>query len=242
MKRKLLNIYRKQSFKPNLLSVVINPFYFIRKGLYAGIEANVTYMNGSMMDFGCGRKPYFDLFNVEEYLGLDIEQSGHAHINEDIDVFYDGKTLPFEDERFDCVFSSEVFEHVFNLTDILVELHRVLRPGGKMLVTVPFVWDEHEIPYDYARYTSYGCKSLLEEHGFKVIKFTKSTNYVETIIQMWMAYLYQHVLPANTVLKLILTPFVIAPFTLIGILLSKILPKSDTFYNNNIAVVEKVDK
>ena len=197
-------------------------------------------MKGSMLDFGCGRKPYFDLFNVDEYIGLDIDESGHDHVNESIDVYYDGKVIPFENDRFDSVFTSEVFEHIFNLSGILTELYRVIKPGGKMLITVPFVWDEHEIPYDYARYTSFGCKYLLESHGFKVIKLEKSTNYVETIMQMWTAYLYQHVLPVNPVLRLLLTPFIIAPFTILGIILSMLLPKNDAFYSNNIIVVEKV--
>jgi len=50
---------------------------------------------------------------------LILKTPGHPHLNEQIDVFYDGKKVPFEDGHFDAIFSSEVFEHVFNLPDIL---------------------------------------------------------------------------------------------------------------------------
>ncbi len=196
-------------------------------------------MQGRLLDFGCGSKPYKTLFDVTEYVGTDIEESGHDHTNEEIDVYYDGKTLPFANESFDSIFSSEVFEHLFNLPQILDELHRVLKPGGCMLVTVPFVWDEHEIPYDYARYTSFGINHLLQDHGFSVIKEQKTTNYVATIFQMWGAYVYQHIFPKRKIFRIALTPLFIAPITLTGLIFSSILPKNTNFFHNNVLVVQK---
>ena len=125
----------------------INPFFIIRRGLYKGIRENAPFLSGKLLDFGCGKKPYKDLFNVDEYIGLDIEVSGHSHKNEVIDVYYNGKEIPFEKNHFDSIFSSEVFEHVFNIDKVLKEINRVCKPNGHLLITVPFVWDEHEIPY-----------------------------------------------------------------------------------------------
>src|SRR5690606_27634730 len=198
-------------------------------------------MRGKLLDFGCGSKPYQALFSVSEYVGTDIEVSGHDHRHEAIDVYYDGRTLPFTDESFDSIFSSEVFEHVFNLSQILDELHRVLRPGGHMLLTVPFVWDEHEIPYDFARYTSFGLKHILREKGFTVVKERKSTNYVSTVCQMWAAYIYQHIFPRHKVIRIALTPLFITPIIVSGLLLSVLLPKNMNFFHNNIMVVQKPD-
>src|SRR5574338_1611832 len=98
---------------------ITQPNYFIRKGLLKSIEALAPQLKGRMMDFGCGQKPYKTLFSVDEYVGVDFENPGHPHLNESIDVFYDGQTLPFDNEYFDSIFSSEVFEHVFNLDEIL---------------------------------------------------------------------------------------------------------------------------
>src|SRR5690606_22363204 len=196
-------------------------------------------MHGKLLDFGCGSKPYKALFTVSEYVGTDIEVSGHDHRHEAIDVYYDGKTLPFADESFDSVFSSEDFEHVFNLSQILGELRRVLKPGGHMLFTVPFVWDEHEIPYDFARYTSFGLKHILQEKGFVVVQEKKTTSYVSTLCQMWAAYVYQHIFPKHKILRIALTPLFITPITLSGLLFSAILPRNANFFHNNVMVVQK---
>ena len=236
---RLKRLYNKSLFQPTLFGLLFNPFFIIRRGLYQKVSLLSRYMDGRLLDFGCGRKPYKALFNVVEYIGTDIEVSGHDHTNEEIDVYYDGKTLPFADESFDSIFSSEVFEHLFNLPKILDELHRVLKPGGYMLVTLPFVWDEHEIPYDYARYTSFGIKHLLEEHGFSIVEEQKTTSYVATICQMWAAYVYQHIFPKNKIARIALTPLFITPITILGVVLSAILPTNMNFFHNNVLVVQK---
>lgn len=241
MVAKLKKLYNKSLFQPTFLGLFFNPFFIIRRGLYNGISQFSSYMHGRLLDFGCGSKPYKALFTVSEYVGADIEVSGHDHRHEAIDVYYDGKTLPFADDSFDSVFSSEVFEHVFNLSQILDELHRVLKPGGHMLLTVPFVWDEHEIPYDFARYTSFGLKHILQEKGFVVVQEKKTTSYVSTLCQMWAAYVYQHIFPKHKILRIALTPLFITPITLCGLLLSVILPKNMNFFHNNVMVVQKPD-
>ncbi|MGK6350747.1 class I SAM-dependent methyltransferase [Parapedobacter sp. DT-150] len=235
----LKRIYNKSLFQPTFFGLLFNPFFIIRAGLYQGISRFSSHMQGRLLDFGCGSKPYKSLFNVTEYIGTDIEISGHDHHNEEIDVYYDGKTLPFDDNAFDSIFSSEVFEHIFNLPEILAELHRVLKPGGRMLVTLPFVWDEHEIPYDYARYTSFGIRHLLEQSGFTLLESHKTTNYVATVCQMWIAYIYQHIFPKNKTIRIALTPFFIMPITIWGLLISAILPKNMNFFHNNVLVVQK---
>lgn len=241
MVAKLKKLYNKSLFQPTLLGFFFNPFFIIRRGLYNGVSQFSGYMEGRLLDFGCGSKPYKALFAVSEYIGTDVEVSGHDHRHEAIDVYYDGKTLPFANESFDSIFSSEVFEHVFNLAQILDELHRVLKPGGHMLLTVPFVWDEHEIPYDFARYTSFGLKHILQEKGFTVVQEKKTTNYVSTMCQMWAAYVYQHIFPKHKVVRIALTPLFITPITLCGLILSALLPKNMNFFHNNVMVVVKPD-
>lgn len=224
---------------PSILGVLINPFFFIRRGLYRGVALNKKYLSGRLLDFGCGNKPYRGLCDVQEYIGLDIEKGEENDKNEQFDVFYDGKTIPFDNNYFDSVLSSEVFEHVFNLADIINELYRVLKPGGYLVVTLPFAWDEHGAPYDFARYTSFGIDHLLRQGGFEVIEMQKTTNYVETVFQMWNAYVYQFVLPSNRFIKLFMIPLLIAPMTILGLVVSKILPENKNFYHNNIVVAKK---
>ncbi len=240
MKQRILSIYARELFRPGWLGLFINPFYIIRRGLFHGIRRHAPALKGRMMDFGCGEKPYRDLFQVEEYIGVDIAVSGHGTEATEVDVFYDGRHIPFPDAHFDSVLASEVFEHVFNLDEILAELHRVLKPGGRMLITIPFVWDEHEIPYDFARYTSFALPHILGRHGFKVVQAEKTTHYVPTVFQMWNAYVFQHIFPSRPFMRMLLTPLFIAPFTLLGITLGAILPKNRNFYHNSVVLVERL--
>ena len=98
-------LFAKEYFDPSVLGLLINHFYIVRRGLLKGIKSlSKDLSGGRLLDVGCGSKPYRNFFSVDEYIGLDIEESGHNHKNEKIDVFYNGKTIPFENEYFDHVF------------------------------------------------------------------------------------------------------------------------------------------
>lgn len=217
------------------------PFFFVRKNLYKNIRELAPELKGSILDFGCGAKPYQDLFvNSTKYVGLDIEVSGHDHTSESIDVYYDGKTIPFGDESFDNIFSSEVYEHVPNLDGIMDELHRVLKQGGYMLATAPFVWNEHEIPYDFTRYTSFGIRALLEKHGFEIVDYRKSTSCLEMVYQMKAEYYrYQFQNVKSPMVRHAIQRTLISFQTLKGLILSKILPVNWSFYGDNIILCRK---
>ena len=225
-------------FSPSL----IHPFYFIRNGLKNKIAEVSVRLTGKMMDFGCGSKPYRSLFNVTEYIGVDYYNEGHPHSNEQIDVFYDGKTIPFPDETFDAVLASEVFEHVFNLDEILKELNRVMKKDAHLLITCPFVWNEHEVPNDYARYTRFALESMLVKHGFSILTFSKSGNFITTVFQMWNLYwftLFQRKQNRFFLTRWFYKFFLILPANLIGAFVSKIFPSNDSLYLNNVMLVKK---
>ncbi len=226
-------------FNPNIVNVA----FLIRRRLLLSIAKHIHNLKGSVMDFGCGSKPYKSLFSVSEYIGVDFKGQGHSHENEHIDVYYDGYSLPFENNRFDGIFSSEVFEHVFNLEHMIGELNRVLKPGGKMLVTCPFAIAEHEAPNDFARYTSYGLKDLLERNGFEVLIFEKAGSAIETLSQMFISYFYLSVIRrifgkipgVRTGVHWLIIPLM----NLLSILLIALLPRSGDLYMNNVVLAIK---
>ncbi|MBO9573595.1 MAG: class I SAM-dependent methyltransferase [Chitinophagaceae bacterium] len=238
-KNKISEFLKKQSFRPEPAGVLINPFYFIRKALYLKIKQTAPSLSGILLDFGCGRKPYEDLFTVEKYIGVDMEQTGHEHTLSKVDVYYDGKTIPFENEYFDSVFCSEVFEHIFNIEEILQEVSRVLKPGGKMLVTVPFCWNEHEIPYDFGRYTSFGIKHVLSKAGFEILEYHKTGNFSKVNFQLWALYFYSLINARDKKVNFIFRMLLIAPINILGVILLPLLPKNDSLYFNNIVLVRK---
>jgi SAM-dependent methyltransferase len=241
MIKKIEKIFNDEQFQPTILGLFINPFYIIRNGIYKNIVKHKKYVYGRVLDFGCGKKPYQNIFDeAKEYIGIDIETSGHSHTDSKIDMFYDGNKIPFPNKHFDSVFSSEVFEHIFNLEEILLEINRVLKPGGNLVITIPFAWGEHEIPYDYARYTSFAIKHILNKNGFELLVEKKTTNYVETLFQMWNTYIFESILPKHGRIKKLLTPIFIAPMNILGLILGYILPKNYEYYHNNFIVAKKI--
>lgn len=242
MKDKLISFFKIQSFQPSLLAIFFLPTFIIRHGLYKGIRFFSLRLNGRLLDLGCGSKPYQNLFsNVNEYIGMDIEVSGNDKNNRKyIDVYYDGKTIPFESNSFDSVLSSEVFEHIFNLDEILKEIHRVLKPGGNALFTLPFVWEEHEKPFDFARYSKFGIQHLLVNAGFKIIAYKKSTNDFETIFQVFI-HRFLLLQPFNNRIAIRIIYILIFPIPVLMVFLLSRLQKSEPdFYHNHIIFVEKI--
>lgn len=228
-----------KAFAPDLMQ----HNYFTRKGIKEGILAFAGELKGKMLDFGCGSKPYRNCFTVDQYVGVDYENEGHSHKNEQIDVFYDGKNIPFEDGYFDSVLCTEVIEHVFNLDEVLKEINRVTRKDAKLLFTCPFMWNEHEVPYDFARYTRFALKSIFEKNGFEIIEFKKSGTFVTTIAQMMSLYAQESLYPLMKkvfFLRWIYKFFFILSPNITGIVLDKILPGNQSLYLNNILLARKV--
>lgn len=236
----LSKFYKLQQFQPKWYGIAINPYYFIRLALFKAIKSySNDISSGRLLDFGCGSKPYKNLLHVDEYIGIDMENPGHSHSNEDVDVYYDGKTIPFPDEYFDSLLCSEVLEHVFDIDNTLAELSRVLKPEAKGLITIPFVWNEHEVPNDFGRYSIFGITHILEKHGFRIIRYTKTTHFIETVIQMAIVYIYQLLSTKNKFINLIITLLIVFPLNVISLPFIIFLPRKMDFYHNLAILIIK---
>lgn len=225
-------------FLPGRLSIFYHPFYIIRRNLFQSIKNEAKDVSGVLLDFGCGKKPYEKLFkNVSLYIGVDIEVSGHNHKNSNIDFYYDGKRLPFEPNTFDIIFASEVLEHVPNHDDIFKEFHRVLKPGGKILITIPFLWGEHEEPYDFIRFTNFGIVNVLQQYGFNQIKVSKIGGSFETLCQLFSAHIFES-LPKKRLYQILTLPIII-PINIFGRVLSKTIKLKSNLFHNTITTAIK---
>lgn len=234
----LKNYYRKQMFFPGLVGVFINPFYFARRNLADAINKLSSQIKGDLLDVGCGSKPYQKIFRVETYRGLDID-SPIVRGRGVADDLYDGKTFPYKDSSFDSVLCNQVLEHVFNPDEFLSEINRVMKTGGKLLLTVPFVWDEHEQPYDYARYSSFGLKALLEKHGLIIITHKKLAADATVIFQLVNAYLFKLIHRWPLLPKLIFTITVMASVNVLGVIAGKFLPANPDLFLDHVVLAEK---
>jgi SAM-dependent methyltransferase len=148
--------------------------------------------------------------------------------------------LPFSNQEFDSVITNQVFEHVFNPDKFLSEINRVLKVGGLLLISVPFVWDEHEQPNDYARYSSFGLKFALEKSFFVVIESRKSVTNLGVIFQLLNSYIYNKTLTSNKYINLLSTLCLMAPVNILGSLMAKLLPNNNDLYLDNIVLAKKV--
>ena len=180
----------RQQYLPGPGGWLVNPFFFARRGLWRGLGEFFPRLQGAVLDVGCGRKPYRDFVPATNYVGVDIDTPVTRALAS-ADVFYDGRRLPFPDQQFDAVLCSQVLEHVFTPEEFLAEIRRVLRPGGTLLLAVPFVWDEHEQPADFARYSSFGLRALLGRGGFAVAEQRKTCADFRAVVQLTSGALFK---------------------------------------------------
>lgn len=125
---------------------------------------------GRLLDLGCGDVPLFEAYHefVDEVVCVDWAQT--LHPNDFLDYECDlNKPLPFRDGEFDTLILSDVLEHISKPSELWREMSRLLKPGGKILVNVPFYYWLHEEPHDYYRYTRHALRLFAETSGFDVL-------------------------------------------------------------------------
>lgn len=145
-------------------------------------EARALPAGARVLDAGAGEAPYRPLLTHTAHTTHDWAASPHPGARR-ADVVADLADLPVADASFDAVLCTEVLEHVAEPAAALAELHRVLAPGGRLLVTVPFVIELHEEPHDHFRYTSHGLRGLLERAGFEQVEVAALTGWFSTLAQ-----------------------------------------------------------
>jgi SAM-dependent methyltransferase len=152
----------------------LSPAYSINRLISSNVIRNLN-KGLKTLDVGCGEATISEVFFSEgSYTGIDVENRISSEKKKRISFdLYDGFELPYPDGSFEQVLCMEVFEHVANLELMLREIYRVLKPGGRIIVTVPFMWPEHEMPQDFRRYTANGLANLMCQQGFKLVELKK---------------------------------------------------------------------
>jgi SAM-dependent methyltransferase len=137
--------------------------YPVHRLLDVAARRHLADFTGRVLDAGCGTSPYrAHLPAGVDYVGVD--RSPRPNVRALVDI----SALPFADATFDGVLCTEMLSQSPRPWQLLGELARVLRPGGRLYLTAPFDWHFFDEPYDYFRFTTHGVRALLEDAGFAV--------------------------------------------------------------------------
>ena len=198
----------------------------------------IKYAKGRVLDLGCGDKPFYPFIKeqVEEYIAVD--HPGTPHSKEHIDFFASAYELPFKDNYFDVVLLTQVIEHLERPETGLIEIHRVLKEKGVLIISWPFLYPIHEAPRDFFRYTKYGMKYLAEKAGFLIKKLIPVSGFWIT----YFSFLSIYILRKSKLFYFLLIPLLFL-FKYICILL-EMIDRNDSSKSawtwNYYAILEKL--
>jgi SAM-dependent methyltransferase len=152
--------------------------YLHLKDLRTLLQTLAPEVRGDVFDYGCGGAPYRSLFtHCRRYVAADIV-SGPAV---DKVISSDGSTGE-PDASYDLVFSCQVLEHVKDPGAYLRECRRILRPGGRLLLSTHGMMQEHGCPFDFYRWTCNGLEHLVRQNAFEVIDSYKLTTQIRAFV------------------------------------------------------------
>jgi SAM-dependent methyltransferase len=133
-----------------------------------------------VLDAGAGSAPYAEYFAEATLEMADVcltPEKDYSHI----DLVCDVIDIPVEAERYDLVWCSQTLEHVREPLKAVHEFFRILKPGGEAWLTAPFFHAEHEIPWDFFRFSRYAWGFFAEEAGFEVVEIEPLEGYYGTL-------------------------------------------------------------
>jgi len=148
------------------------------------------YFKGILADIGCGTNPYkkMSLAHASRHIG--IEHPDSLHGTENADIISNAYHTGLKDESVDSIFCSAVLEHLEEPQKAVMECHRILKSDGYGIFSAPFIWQLHEEPRDFFRYTEFGLLHLFKTAGLEVVEIIPLSGFFVTMAQMLVNFLY----------------------------------------------------
>lgn len=186
----------------------------------------------AVLDIGCGGQwPRGRLPPSCSYVGIDHPASA-AWYGTRPSAFADAHALPFADGSLGTVLMLDVLEHLHDPERAVAEARRVLAPGGRLVLQVPFLYPVHDAPNDHTRWTPFGQRRLAERAGFEIVEQRSAGTPVATAALLGNIALAHAVLLAVRrrrpgALLAPLLPLAVLAINLTGWLLARLLGPSE---------------
>jgi SAM-dependent methyltransferase len=146
------------------------------------IRANA---HGRLLDMGCGHVPFYATYRDLVAENVCIDWANTLHVNPFLDHVLDlSGPLPFEAESFDTILLTDVLEHIAEPQEVMREIARLMRPGGRLILGVPFLYRIHEEPHDYFRYTEFALRRFCEGNGLTIIELEPYGGLPEVFVDL----------------------------------------------------------
>jgi SAM-dependent methyltransferase len=136
---------------------------------FVSFAAGEMAAGARVLDAGAGDRPYRKYFKHTKYESTDFKNYESASLAGGHDFICSLDQIPKPDNHYDAIVSTQVLEHVEYPQTVADEFFRILRPGGKLFITVPQAWGVHGEPYNFYYFTNFGLASILQSAGFKII-------------------------------------------------------------------------
>jgi len=141
------------------------------RALDAYVAAIRGHAQGALADLGCGNAPLAGVYapHVTSFLWVDWPASTHRRVTPDVEQDL-AEPLAIPAASLDTVLLTDVLEHMREPDRLIAEIRRVLRPGGRAIIGVPFLYWLHEEPHDHHRYTIHKLRDFAARHGFEMVE------------------------------------------------------------------------
>lgn len=130
-----------------------------------------------VLDAGAGEGRFKSIFLHTRYVGIDLAIGNPQWDYSGVDLIGNIQELPFANNSFQVIINIAVLEHLKEPKKALLEFQRVMKPRGILFLVAPFLWERHQKPYDYFRFTSHGLEYLAKGAGFKEIEIEPIGGY-----------------------------------------------------------------